>query len=61
MSPLQAVKANYLLGLAYEKSGLHDQAISRYVEFLDIWKDADPGIEEIDRARERLRKLRSRS
>ncbi len=61
LSPLQAVKANYLLGLAYEKSGWRDQAISRYEEFLDIWQDADPGIAEIDDARERLEKLRSRS
>ena len=39
-----AVKAYYLLGLAYEKSGWNKKAIEQYEEFLDIWKNADPGI-----------------
>ncbi|MFQ5512013.1 MAG: protein kinase [Candidatus Krumholzibacteriia bacterium] len=56
-----SVKAGYTLGLAYEKSGWRDRAIRRYEEFLDIWKDADPGTARIDDARERLEKLRSRS
>jgi tetratricopeptide (TPR) repeat protein len=53
-----AVKAYYLLGLAYEKSGWNKKAIGQYEEFLDIWKNADPGIPEVADAKERLKKLK---
>ncbi|UCF79294.1 MAG: tetratricopeptide repeat protein [Candidatus Eiseniibacteriota bacterium] len=56
--PILAVKAYYLLGLAYERSGWTDKAIEQYEEFLDIWKDADPGIEEIEDAKARLARLK---
>jgi tetratricopeptide (TPR) repeat protein len=56
-----AVKAYYLLGLAYEKSGWNKKAIEKYEEFLDIWKNADPGIPEVQDAKERLKKLRVES
>jgi len=52
-----AVKSYYLLALAYEKSGWNKKAIEKYEEFLDIWKNADPGIPEVTDAKERLRKL----
>jgi len=52
-----AVKAHYLLGSAYEKSGWNKKAIEKYEEFLEIWKDADPGIPEVEDAKERLEKL----
>lgn len=58
---LRAVKAYYLLGLAYEKSGWDKKAIEKYEEFLDIWKNADPGIPEVEDAKERLKKLRVQS
>jgi serine/threonine protein kinase/Tfp pilus assembly protein PilF len=60
-SPIWAVKAYYLLGLAYEKSGWNAKAIEKYEEFLDIWKNADPGIPEVQDAKERLNKLRAES
>ena len=56
--PIWAVKAHYLLGLAYQKSGWSKRAIEQYEEFLEIWKDADPGIPEVEDAKGRLRKLR---
>ena len=59
--PVWAVKAHYLLGLAYEKSGWNKKAIEKYEEFLEIWKDADPGIPEVKDATERLEKLRGES
>jgi tetratricopeptide (TPR) repeat protein/predicted Ser/Thr protein kinase len=55
---IEAVKAYYLLGLAYEKSGWNKKAIEQYEEFLDIWKNADPGIPEVADAKERLKKLK---
>jgi tetratricopeptide (TPR) repeat protein len=54
------VKSYYYLGVAYERSGWNEEAASKYAEFLDIWKEADPGIPEVDSARERLRKLEHR-
>jgi serine/threonine protein kinase/predicted Zn-dependent protease len=59
--PIWAVKAYYLLGLAYEKSGWNNKAISQYEEFLDIWKNADPGIPEVVDAKEKLKKLKANS
>jgi len=53
-----SVKAYYLLGLAYEKSGWNNKAIESYETFLDIWKNADPGIPEVADAKERVKKLR---
>ena len=58
LNPTWAVKANYLLGLAYEKSGWNKKAIEKYEEFLDIWKDADPGIEEVEDAKKRIENLK---
>jgi tetratricopeptide (TPR) repeat protein/predicted Ser/Thr protein kinase len=57
--PTLSVKAHYLLGLAYEQSGWTNKATEQYEEFLEIWKDADPGITEIEDARQRLARLRS--
>ncbi|MCJ7578295.1 MAG: tetratricopeptide repeat protein, partial [candidate division Zixibacteria bacterium] len=59
--PTLAVKAYYLLGLAYEKSGWKAKAIEKYEEFLDIWRNADPGIPEVQDAKERVKKLRVES
>ena len=55
------VKVHYYLGLAYEKSGWNKKAIEQYEEFLDIWKDADPGIHEVEDAKEKLEKLKVES
>jgi hypothetical protein len=49
------------LGLAYEKSGWHSKALDKYEEFLEIWKDADPGIPEVEDARERVARLKSKA
>jgi tetratricopeptide (TPR) repeat protein len=47
-------KSFYMLGKIYEQQGERDKAIEHYEKFLDLWKDADPGIAEVDDARERL-------
>jgi tetratricopeptide (TPR) repeat protein len=49
---------HYRLAIRYEQKGWEGKAIEHYEKFLDLWKDADPGIAEVDDARERLGGLR---
>jgi len=56
-----AAKGHYYLGMAYQELGRDQDAIRKYEEFLDIWKEADPGIPEVEDAKERLEKLRVKS
>jgi len=51
----------YFLGIAYEKSGWKEKAINNFKTFLNIWKDADSGIDEIEDAKKRLAYLKSAS
>jgi len=55
------VQLYYYLGLAYERAGRYTEATNLYVTFLDIWKNADPGIRSVQDATERLARLRSKS
>ena len=43
----------YMLGIIAEKKGDKAAAIERYDKFLDLWKDADPGIPEVEVAKKR--------
>ncbi len=56
--PIFSFKIPYLLGISYERSGWNKKAIEQYEEFLKIMKDSDPGIPEVEDARERIKKLR---
>jgi len=56
--PIFSFKIPYLLGISYEKSGWNKKAIEQYDEFLEIMKDSDPGIPEVEDAKERIKKLR---
>jgi serine/threonine protein kinase/tetratricopeptide (TPR) repeat protein len=48
----------YSLGKLYETKGWKDKAIYQYQRFLDLWKDADPGIAEVEDAKACLAALR---
>jgi len=52
-------KSFYMLGKIYEQQGDTAKAIEHYEKFLDLWKDADPGIAEVEDAKERLAGLKS--
>ncbi|MGB6340299.1 MAG: tetratricopeptide repeat protein, partial [Candidatus Aminicenantaceae bacterium] len=51
-------KSFYMLGKIYEQQGDTSKAIENYERFLDLWKDADPGMAEVEDARKRLTGLR---
>lgn len=57
---VQTVKLHYYLGRAYEESRWYARAIAEYSEFINLWRNADSDIEEIEDAHERLKKLQSR-
>ena len=51
-------KSFYMLGKIYEQQGDTVKAIEHYEKFLDLWKDADPDIVEVEDARKRLAGLK---
>jgi tetratricopeptide (TPR) repeat protein len=46
--------SHYMLGQIYEKQGKTKKAIENYEKFLEMWKDADADVSEVENARERL-------
>ena len=52
-------KSFYMLGKIYEQQGERAKAIEHYKKFLELWKDADPGIVEVEDAKKRLAELKS--
>ena len=49
---------HYRLAKLYEQKDWRGKAIEHYEKFLTLWKDADPGIAEVDDAKERLEGLK---
>jgi tetratricopeptide (TPR) repeat protein len=55
-NPDICAKSLYMLGKIYEQQGQKAKALEYYQKFLDLWKDADPGLPEVEDARQRLSK-----
>jgi serine/threonine protein kinase/Flp pilus assembly protein TadD len=51
-------KSFYMLGKIHEQQGDTAKAIEHYDKFLDLWKDADPGIAEVEDAKKMLAGLK---
>ena len=51
-------KSFYMLGKIHEQQGNTAKAIEHYEKFLSLWKDADPGIAEVDETKMRLAELK---
>ena len=47
-------KSYYRLGKISEQHGKKAEAAEHYRKFLSLWKDADPGLPEVEDARKRL-------
>jgi tetratricopeptide (TPR) repeat protein/tRNA A-37 threonylcarbamoyl transferase component Bud32 len=54
---LWMARSRYELALVYEAVGRNQDAVARYEEFLDLWKDADPDLAEVEEARAHLARL----
>jgi len=51
-------KSFYMLGKIYQEKGWEGKAIEHYEKFLSLWKDADPGIPEVEDAKKKLAGLK---
>ncbi len=49
----------YMLGKIYEQKGEKAKALEHYGQFLELWKNADPGIVEVEDAQKRAASLRN--
>lgn len=52
-------KSYYWLGKIFQKKGERSRAVVNYETFLDLWKDADSGIFELEDVRSQLASLNS--
>jgi len=51
------VRSFYHLGKIYDRKGLTEKSREAYRQFLSLWKNADPGLPDLEEARRELKKL----
>jgi hypothetical protein len=49
-----------MLGKIFQEKGMKEKTIEHYEKFLALWKDADPGIQEVSEAKRQLAALQSK-
>ncbi len=54
-------RSYYMLGKIFQEKGWGEKAIEHYARFLELWKDADPEIPELEDARDRLAQLKAQT
>jgi serine/threonine protein kinase/tetratricopeptide (TPR) repeat protein len=52
-------KSYYMLGKIYQEKGWGEKALEHYTRFLELWKDADTEIPELEDAQKRLGQLKA--
>ncbi|MFC2161606.1 tetratricopeptide repeat protein [Acidobacteriota bacterium] len=52
------VKSHYQLAKIHEEQGNRAEAIEYYERFLQLWKDSDPDLPEVDDAKKKLAGLK---
>ncbi len=52
-------KSFYKLGIIADELGDKREARKQYTRFLDLWKDADPGLPEVEDAKAKLGSLKN--
>jgi tetratricopeptide (TPR) repeat protein len=50
-------KSFYMLGRIYQEKGQDEKAKKNYLHFIELWKDADPGMPEVEDTIDRLVQL----
>jgi tetratricopeptide (TPR) repeat protein len=48
---------HYYLGILYQDKGMKTEAAAQFRKFLELWKDADPSLKEVQEAEKRLEML----
>ncbi len=51
-------RSHYQLGCLYQKKGSSAEAVSHFEKFLELWKNADPGLPEIEDAKKQVALLK---
>ena len=59
--PRDIPEAHLRLGEVYHKIGNRAKAIEHTEKFLEMWKDADPGLPEVDDTKKRLSGLKEKT
>jgi tetratricopeptide (TPR) repeat protein len=58
---IESSRIDFYVAKIYDRHGNAPKAIEHYEKFLELWKDADPGVAEVEDAKKKLADLKSGS